>query len=258
MNYKEILEKLEVFRELLERYDKTKFSSDEEKKTLSKDICVRYGELEDLIERFTGRQAIPVEIHGRVQPVVCANYIEAGYLSGRTFYAHQGYIQLLKIIGKVQQLAKDPLLPHDEYSVSRVIQILGRFRECCQYLKEAPDNEKDVQDIVWIMLRSHFDRLEREENLPRFGVKSYKPDFGIPELGVLIEIKYIGDKTQPADIQEKILADIPGYLTDQSRYNGIIVLTYDGAHKLRDSTKFIEDIRSAEGIIDVVVVPGVG
>jgi len=258
MNYKEMLEKLEAFRDLLERHNKTKFSSDKEAQSLRREVYIRYGELEDIIERFAGRQEICVEVLGVKQPAIYANYIEAGYLSGRTFYSHQGYTQLLKIIGRVRQLAEDPSLPRDEHSVNSVIQVLGRFRECCQYLKETPGNEGDVQDIVWIMLRSHFDRVEREDNLPKFGVKSYKPDFGIPELRVLIEVKYIGAKTRPADIQEEILADIQGYLADQSRYDGIIILTYDGAHKLLDPRKFIEDLRSVDGIIDVLVVPGVG
>jgi hypothetical protein len=108
------------------------------------------------------------------------------------------------------------------------------------------------------MLRAHFDRLDREDTLPKFGVKGYKPDFGVPELKTLVEVKFIGERTVVAQIQEEILADIPGYLSDHARYDAIIVFVYDAAHKLRDSRKFIEDLRSVEGIVDVVVVPGVG
>ena len=109
---------------------------------------------------------------------------------------------------------------------------------------------------MWIMLRSQFDRVEREETLPKFGVKNYRPDFGIPDLQVLIEAKFISEKTQVSKIQEEVLADIPGYLSGSSGYNSLITFVYDSAHKLRDTRSFIEDIRSVDGIIDVIIVPG--
>jgi hypothetical protein len=33
---------------------------------------------------------------------------------------------------------------------------------------------------------------------------------------------------------------------------------YDAAQKLRDEHKFVEDLKSVDGIINVVVVPGIG
>jgi hypothetical protein len=119
-----------------------------------------------------------------------------------------------------------------------------------------PATEADVQDVVWIMLRSHFDRVDREDTLPRFGSKNYRPDFGVPEFHTLIEVKFIGEKTQVGRIQEEILADIPGYLADQARYTGLVIFIYDAAHKLRDPRKIIDDLRSVDGVIDVLVIPG--
>ncbi len=110
---------------------------------------------------------------------------------------------------------------------------------------------------MWIMLRSRFDRLEREDTLPRFGVKQYRPDIGIPELALLVEVKFIGNATKPSDIQEEILADVPGYLQGQSKYDSIVVFVYDDAHKFRDDRKFIEDLSSVDGILDVIVIPGI-
>jgi hypothetical protein len=98
--------------------------------------------------------------------------------------------------------------------------------------------------------------VDREEMLPRFGAKSYRPDFGIPDLQMLIEVKFIGASTNLAAIQEEILADVPGYLTD-GRFIGIIELVYDHAHKLRDP-RIVEDLRKVDGIVEVLVVPGIG
>ena len=256
MDYKNILIKLEELRDLIEKYNKDPYSSDKNTRELFQQICEKYGEVEDVVERLAGRMEVKVPGHqGTIN--IYPNYIEAGYLSGRTIHSHQGYTQLLKVIGKVRQLAENPLVFRDERSIGSVVQILQRFRECCQYVRTPPVNEQDIQDIVWIMLRSHFDRLDRESTLPKFGVKAYVPDFGIPELRTLIEVKYISAATKPPSIQEEILADIPGYLSKQGNYDGIVVLVYDAAHKLRDPVHFIEDLRSVDGIIDVIVVPGV-
>ena len=146
----------------------------------------------------------------------------------------------------------------EEQSVASLIQVLRRFRECCQHLTHLPDGEKDVQDILWIMLRSRYDSLEREETLPRFGVKSYRPDFGLPDLRAVIEVKFIGAKTEVSGSQEGILADVPGYLNSATDYDAVIVFVYDGAHKLRDCKKFVRDLESVEGIAGVMVTPGLG
>ena len=192
---------------------------------------------------------------------VYKNYIEAGYLSGRTIHSHQGYTELLKVIGRVRNLVKQPhYKPKSITTTSQtdVVHILSRFRQCSQYLATPPDNERSVQDVAWIILRSHFDQLKREDTLPKFGIKSYRPDFGIPEIGLYVEIKYIGSKTHLANIQEELLADIPGYLASDSSYDAVLVVVYDAAHKLRDAKPFIDDLRSVDGILDVIVIPGIG
>lgn len=250
MDYQGALEKLEALLEYLEK-DKSGKMTAEDRSIL----CMRYGEVEEIINRFGGVDRI--EVHGRGGKSVYPNYIEAGYLSERTIHQYQGYNQLLKIIGKVRQMANDPHVPQVEPSISNLIQTIRRFRECCKYIQNPPQNEKEVQDILWIMLRSQFERVEREDTLSRFAAKTYKPDFVIPNLKGLIEVKFIGEKTDISKIQEEILADIPGYLGSNSTYDGIIVFVYDQAHKLLDPRKFIEDIRSVDGIIDIIVVPGI-
>jgi hypothetical protein len=94
--------------------------------------------------------------------------------------------------------------------------------------------------------------------LPRFGAMAYKPDFGVPDLATLVEVKFIGEATRVQDIQEEILADVPGYLREATGYSSLIVFVYDAAQKLRDTRRFVDDLRNVTGIIDVIVVPGVG
>ncbi|MGH9868167.1 MAG: hypothetical protein ACREAA_08400, partial [Candidatus Polarisedimenticolia bacterium] len=101
-----------------------------------------------------------------------------------------------------------------------------------------------------------FERVQREETLPRFGLKAYRPDFGIPEIQSLIEVKFIGESTNPGNIQEEILADVPGYLASASGYQCLVALIYDATHKLRDPRAFVEALKTVEGIVDVIIVPG--
>ena len=247
MNYQEALEKLEKL-----------YNGFRNPGSFSDEFYLLYGELEEIITRFAGRNEVVVpNPDPRGHNIGYPNYIEACLMTDRGWYRSEGYTQLLKIIGKVRQHAKDPSVPQVEYSVTNLVRILQRFRECCQHLKSPLEGEPAVQDMLWIMLRSHFDRLDREETLSKFGVKSYRPDFGIPDLRILIEVKFIGPKTDVPSIQEGILADIPGYLNDSTQYDSVIAFVYDAAHKLRDSRKFIEDLKSVEGIIDVIVVPGI-
>jgi REase_DpnII-MboI len=51
-------------------------------------------------------------------------------------------------------------------------------------------SEREVQDILWLILRSVFDDVVDEETLPKVGHSTYRADFGLPCLGVLIEAKY--------------------------------------------------------------------
>jgi hypothetical protein len=51
-------------------------------------------------------------------------------------------------------------------------------------------SEREVQDVLWILLRSVFDDVVDEETLPKFGHGSTRADFGIPSLKTLVEAKY--------------------------------------------------------------------
>jgi hypothetical protein len=52
-------------------------------------------------------------------------------------------------------------------------------------------------------LRSQLDRVDREDVLPRLGAKTYRRDFGLPDLGVFVEAKFIGEKGDVAVSRKK-------------------------------------------------------
>ena len=255
----EAVKKLERLRELVDEYNPIKYQSSERTTALHREIPQVYGEVAEVYKNYGGSQHVEL-VEGKHKNIF-PNYFEAGYLSGWTFHASQGYNELLKVLGRVRQeasqIAAPKTSPNEQLNVRDVGTILRRFRQSCQYLAKPLASERDVQDVMWIMLRSHFDRLDREDTLKRFGVKKYVPDFGIPELELLIEVKFIGDLTKPSDIQEELLADVPGYLQAEGGYTQMLAFVYDAAHKLLDERKFIEDLLTISGIIDVIVVPGI-
>jgi hypothetical protein len=258
MNYQELLTKLDQMRELFYRATWEMGLSDSERRQLRYELVVQFGEIEDSYTRITGNQN--VELKSSSTSGAKANfksYLEAAILCpwGRVY--DLGYNELLKVIGKIRQYQRDPAPLAIQHSLTYLSQVLRRFRECCNYWKLPLDDEKAIQDIIWIMLRSHFERLDREETLPKLGIKNYRPDFGIPDLGAAVEVKYIGQGTSIPRIQEEILADIPGYINENTLYSAIVVFIYDSVHKLRDPQRFISDLRNIDGIFDVIVVPGI-
>jgi len=259
LDYAKALERLEHLRGLIDRKLPRMHESRAEGKALSQEISEVYGELEDVIERLVGRSAIAVSAaESGTPPSVYPNLIAAGFLSGRTLHVHEGYRQLTWIIDEVRRLAREPGVPREERPLGALVDTLRRFGECCRYLGEAPRCERDVKEIVWIMLRPRFDRLESEESLPAFVDRRFRPDFGVPELRTLVAVRFLGEDASIAEVEEAIRADAAGYLADQSRYDSLIVLVYDAAHQLRGPRKLVERLRSVDGIIDIIVIPGVG
>lgn len=258
MDYQELLRKLEQLRDLFNRVTWEHGLSNDERRQLRQECVIQFGEIEDSYTRITGNQDVELKSSSTSgEKANFKSYLEAAIVCPWGRVHDLGYNELLKVIGKIRQYQRDPAPLAIQHSLTYLSHVLRRFRECCNYWKLPLDDEKAVQDIIWIMLRSHFERLDREENLPKLGIKNYRPDFGVPDLGAAVEVKYIGQGTSIPRIQEEILADIPGYINENTIYSSIVVFIYDSVHKLRDAQRFISDLRNVDGIFDVIVVPGI-
>jgi hypothetical protein len=219
-------------------------------------LTTLYGQVEEVIHQFDGIQLIE-DSRGGGSPILYKDLVAAGFLSGRLNHQYAGRTQLVKVIGKVRLALESPGMTIAPASVESLVGTLQRFRACCEYTSAAPASEREVQDVIWIMLRAQFDRVDREATLAKFGAKAYRPDFGVPTLRALVEVKFVGPKTSVPEIQDQILTDASGYLTGNPHYSALIAVVYDAAHKLRDDKAFIEALRAVEGIVEVIVVPGI-
>jgi hypothetical protein len=119
-------------------------------------------------------------------------------------------------------------------------------------------SEREVQSILWIMLRGVFDDVVDEEWLPKFGHTAYRADFGLPRLGLLIEVKYAYQATDFKQIQQQVMIDSIGYLKSTDRYREIIIFIYDesGSSEHHDTTR--RALLGLDGIADVIIVPRPG
>ncbi len=115
-------------------------------------------------------------------------------------------------------------------------------------------SEREVQDIVWVMLRSVFDDLVDEEPLRRVGHSSYRCDFGLPRLGVLVEIKYARTPDDFKKIEKEIIQDSVGYLHDRTTYTKLVVFIYDASCSVQEHDITQSALRALPDIIDVVIV----
>lgn len=114
--------------------------------------------------------------------------------------------------------------------------------------------EREVQDIVWILLSAVFVDLVDEEPLRKFGHSSYRVDFGIPRLGVLIEIKYARSAADFKGIEKEVMEDHVAYLQDRSTYQKIVVFIYDASASSQMHAITEAALMELEHVIDVVIV----
>lgn len=91
---------LEHLKELLDRYNPVKYESTDKVLALAQEIPQTYGAIEELYKHYAGSQRVVVDDGPHTNAF--SNYFEAGYLSGRTFHSHEGYQELLRVIGRVR------------------------------------------------------------------------------------------------------------------------------------------------------------
>lgn len=150
-------------------------------------------------------------------------------------------------------------------SPSVIVDILSKFESSMKrwrFDNDALDSpikwpiksEKEVQDILWIILRPYFVDLIDEETLPKLGHSSYKPDFAIPSLRTLVEVKFAIKRTDFKDIEKEIMQDSVGYLTNTNDYERIIVFIYDHSCSTQEHDETKRALKKVSGIEDVIIV----
>ena len=124
-----------------------------------------------------------------------------------------------------------------------------------QPVKWPVNSEREVQDILWLILRSVFDDVVDEETLPKAGHSTYRADFGIPSLGVLIEVKYARRRSDFKEkIEPEVMVDSVAYLHGTTAYKEIVVFIYDESASVQEHDITASSLRGIDRISDVIIV----
>ena len=113
--------------------------------------------------------------------------------------------------------------------------------------------EREVQDILWLILRSYFPDLVDEDTLPKLGHSTYKADFGIGSLKMIIEAKFASSKEDFKKIEKEVQEDCIPYLRDL-RYESVVVFIYDDSASVQEHDITRRALLEIPGIVGVVIV----
>jgi hypothetical protein len=150
--------------------------------------------------------------------------------------------------------AEKLLLEERSSAIRKSIRILENLPDLQTRINTAFKNEKDVQDFLFPILKSHFPELQEEDYLSKFAGTASKPDFGIENLGIAFEIKYISQRKNFKELSKEINDDSRQYFGKKSPFKTMIVLIYNGASK-PTPVGFIHDIESVDVISRVIISP---
>lgn len=100
-------------------------------------------------------------------------------------------------------------------------------------------DEYDVQDLLYVILKSMFPKMLQEENTPQVGGKTERTDFMFKEFGIILEIKMIkeSDKDEKEFVKQ-IKVDIESYYRENPKY--IIFFIYDPQKKTINNNNFYD------------------
>jgi hypothetical protein len=113
--------------------------------------------------------------------------------------------------------------------------------------------EREVQDILWLILRSYFPDVVDEDALPKLGHSAYRADFGIASLKLIIEAKFATVKEDFKKIEKEVQEDCVPYLRDL-RYESLVVFIYDDSASVQEHDITRRALLEIPGMVDVVIV----
>lgn len=169
------------------------------------------------------------------------------------------------LIYRVVTAILDASIDETILSRSHLVAVLRRFEAAMRRWRWDADTlqkpirwpitaEREVQDILWLVLRSVFDDVVDEETLPKVGHSTYRADFGIPSLGVLIEVKYARKSSDFKDIETQVMIDSVAYLHGVTAYKEIVVFIYDESASIQEHDTTTTALRGIDAISDVIIV----
>jgi len=105
------------------------------------------------------------------------------------------------------------------------------------------DDEYDVQDLLHGVLTLFFDDIRPEEWTPSYAGSATRMDFLLPELAVVIEVKYARESKDVKRIGDEVIVDVTHYAT-HPKCNHMFVLIYDPKRVLSNPRGIEKDLQT--------------
>lgn len=155
-----------------------------------------------------------------------------------------------------QEIARKRHQKEQESCISKCLEIFEVFPDLQLRNRSLLSNEKQVQDFLYPILKSHFADLQEEDYVPKVAGTASKPDFSINRLGVAIELKYVSARKTFSELTAEINDDSRKYFGATSPYEKMIVFIYNGASKSTPAN-FKADLERLPEIAGIVVSPNI-
>ena len=158
-----------------------------------------------------------------------------------------------KIIGAEYYVKSEDLMNQEEMDadIDEACDILDNLVPLQARISKSFENEKDFQNFLFPVLKSHFSTLQEEDYLPRVAGKASRPDFGIIDRGIAFELKY-NKKMDLMKIREEVLIDSREYFGKLSPYKTMIVAIYNASGQ-PIPVNYIEDLEEVDVICRVII-----
>jgi hypothetical protein len=117
------------------------------------------------------------------------------------------------------------------------------------------NDEKDVQAILHVMLRTIWPDVIDEETLRKVGHSFYIPDFAIPSLRLLIEVKFARRRADLKKVEKEVLQDASAYVAAAAgQFDQLVVFIYDHSASVQEHALVGSALERVSAIRSVVVV----
>ena len=141
---------------------------------------------------------------------------------------------LLHIISEREYLKNDTVRLADD------LEPILRNGVAEMFSRNRPKNEPDLNEKIGALLRTHDNQFRSEYPTTSFACAKVIPDHSNSDINLLIEAKYVRNKTTPSVATEGIAADLIKY--PENKY--IIFIVYDPDHRIQSDQIFITDIEA--------------
>lgn len=165
---------------------------------------------------------------------------------------------------KQPEESQEEVIEEQNNPLDVVEHICGRFHLVARQLRNRHDNrstleisdEYDVQDLLHVLLRIHFDDIRPEEWTPSYAGGSSRKDFLLWNERIVVEVKKTRTGLGAKEVGEELIIDIAKYRQHQ-HCKTLLCFVYDPEDKISNPQAIENDLTeiSDEFSVKVIIVP---